>query len=143
PSAGNSEALQLSAPQKNRQKYLHTLGNLTLTAYNSELGDKPFDVKQQELDDVKTKVVVLYADVKGRTVWNADAIEQRAERLADAIVSYIRLNYLRRPSLLLILAIRNILAKILTPLHIKHPTITFFRVNVLIQPTLPKCSALW
>lgn len=72
--------------QSVQEKYLHTLGNLTLTAYNSELGDKPFDVKQQELDDVKTKVVVLYADVKGRTVWNADAIEQRAERLADAIV---------------------------------------------------------
>ena len=72
--------------QSVQEKYLHTLGNLTLTAYNSELGDKPFDVKQQELDDVKTKVVVLYADVKGRTVWNADAIEQRADRLADAIV---------------------------------------------------------
>ncbi len=72
--------------QSVQEKYLHTLGNLTLTAYNSELGDKPFNVKQQELDDVKTKVVILYSDVKGRTVWNADAIEQRADRLADAIV---------------------------------------------------------
>lgn len=65
---------------------MHTLGNLTLTAYNSELGDKPFDVKQKELDDVKTKVVVLYSDVKGCTVWNAEAIELRADRLADIIV---------------------------------------------------------
>ena len=72
--------------QSVQEKYLHTLGNLTLTAYNSELGDKPFDVKQQELDDVKTKVVVLYSDVKGRTVWDADAIEYRADRLADTIV---------------------------------------------------------
>lgn len=72
--------------QSVQEKYLHTLGNLTLTAYNSELGDKPFDVKQQELDAVKTKVVVLYSDVKGRTLWNADAIEQRADRLAEAIV---------------------------------------------------------
>lgn len=71
---------------KRSEKYLHTLGNLTLTAYNSELGDKPFVVKQQELDDVKTKVVVLYADVKGRTTWDADAIEQRADRLAGIIV---------------------------------------------------------
>lgn len=72
--------------QSVQEKYLHTLGNLTLTAYNSELGDKPFSVKQQDLDDVKTKVVVLYADVKGRTTWNADAMEQRADRLADIIV---------------------------------------------------------
>lgn len=72
--------------QSVQDKYLHTLGNLTLTAYNSELGDKPFNVKQQELDDVKTKVVNLYSEVKGRTVWNADAIEQRAERLANIIV---------------------------------------------------------
>jgi len=72
--------------QSVQEKYLHTLGNLTLTAYNSELGDKPFVVKQQELDDVKTKVVVLYADVKGRTTWDADAIEQRADHLAGIIV---------------------------------------------------------
>ena len=72
--------------QSVQEKYLHTLGNLTLTAYNSELGDKPFDVKQQELDDVKTKVVILYSDVKGLTVWNADTIEKRADRLADTIV---------------------------------------------------------
>lgn len=72
--------------QSVQEKYLHTLGNLTLTAYNSELGDKPFDVKQQELDEVKTKVVILYSDVKGLTVWNADTIEKRADRLSDAIV---------------------------------------------------------
>lgn len=72
--------------QSVQEKYLHTLGNLTLTAYNSELGDKPFNLKQQELDDVKTKVVILYSDVKGRLVWNADTIEQRAERLADTII---------------------------------------------------------
>ena len=72
--------------QSIQEKYLHTLGNLTLTAYNSELGDKPFNVKQQELDDVKTKVVILYSDVKTCINWNADEIEKRAERLSDIIV---------------------------------------------------------
>ena len=71
--------------QSVQEKYLHTLGNLTLTAYNSELGDKPFDVKKQELDDVKTKVVVLYSDVKECDTWNADAIEHRADRLSSII----------------------------------------------------------
>lgn len=69
-----------------QDQYLHTLGNLTLTAYNSELGDKPFELKKQELDDVKTKVTVLYSDVKNRTVWNAEAIEERAERLSNIII---------------------------------------------------------
>ena len=32
-----------------RDRYLHTLGNLTLTGYNSELGDKPFAEKQELL----------------------------------------------------------------------------------------------
>lgn len=73
--------------QEVQEKYLHTLGNLTLTAYNSELGDKPFAEKQKELDDVKTKVVILYSDVKGRTEWNAEAIEQRADRLTSIIMN--------------------------------------------------------
>ena len=32
-----------------RERYLHTLGNLTLTAHNSELGDSPFHEKQEML----------------------------------------------------------------------------------------------
>ena len=69
-----------------QEKYLHTLGNLTLTGYNSELGDKPFADKQKDLDELVTKVVRLYADVKGLTEWNAAAIENRAEKLADNIL---------------------------------------------------------
>ena len=30
-------------------RFLHTFGNLTLTGYNSELGNLPFDQKQQQL----------------------------------------------------------------------------------------------
>ena len=50
-----------------RDRYLHTLGNLTLTGYNSELGDKPFKEKKELLadsDDKVTHIVVLYSDVK-------------------------------------------------------------------------------
>lgn len=69
-----------------QEKYLHTLGNLTLTGYNSELGDKPFADKQKDLDELVTKVVRLYADVKGLTEWNEDAIENRAAKLAGNIL---------------------------------------------------------
>lgn len=68
-----------------KDKYLHTLGNLTLTAYNSELGDKPFAEKKEKLACVHTKVVALYADVKDRKVWNAEAIEARADNLIKEI----------------------------------------------------------
>lgn len=69
-----------------RDRYLHTLGNLTLTGYNSELGDKPFHEKKELLADTVTHIAVLYSDVKDKEQWNASAIESRAERLASLIV---------------------------------------------------------
>lgn len=69
-----------------REHYLHTLGNLTLTGYNSELGDRPFDEKQTMLTEAVTHITVLYSDVKDKTVWNADAIEARAQRLSGIIM---------------------------------------------------------
>ena len=69
-----------------REHYLHTLGNLTLTGYNSELGDRPFDEKQTMLAEAVTHITVLYSDVKDKTVWNADAITARAQRLSSMIM---------------------------------------------------------
>lgn len=69
-----------------REHYLHTLGNLTLTGYNSELGDHPFDEKQTMLAEAVTHITVLYSDVKDKTVWNADTIEARAQRLSGMIM---------------------------------------------------------
>ena len=69
-----------------RDRYLHTLGNLTLTGYNSELGDKPFPEKKELLADTVTHIVVLYSDVKDKEQWNATAIENRASRLASEII---------------------------------------------------------
>ena len=69
-----------------RDRYLHTLGNLTLTGYNSELGDLPFTEKQRRLSEQTTHVTVLYSDVKGKTEWNARTIEARAERLSGEVL---------------------------------------------------------
>lgn len=68
-----------------RDKYLHTLGNLTLTAYNSEFSDKDFTVKKRKLADKKAKAVILYASIKDCDVWNAENIEKRGETLADIV----------------------------------------------------------
>lgn len=69
-----------------RERYLHTLGNLTLTGYNSELGDLPFAEKLDMLSDKNTHVTVLYSDVKDKTEWNAQTIEARSERLSKTVL---------------------------------------------------------
>ena len=69
-----------------RERYLHTLGNLTLTGYNSELGDLPFAEKLDMLSDKNTHVTVLYSDVRGKTEWNAQTIEARSERLSKTVL---------------------------------------------------------
>ncbi len=70
-----------------REKWLHTLGNLTLTGYNSELGDKPFDQKKTLLNKSDTKITHLCKDIINRDKWNADTIQSRAERLAEEVLA--------------------------------------------------------
>ena len=72
--------------QSVHEKYLHTLGNLTLTGYNSELGDKPFEKKKEKLEETITHIAVLYSDVKDKSGWNSVNMEKRAKRLAEIIL---------------------------------------------------------
>ena len=69
-----------------RDRWLHTLGNLTLTGYNSELGDLPFTDKKQKIEEAQTKAVILYQDIKDKDIWNAETIQSRADRLANIIL---------------------------------------------------------
>lgn len=72
--------------QSVHEKYLHTLGNLTLTGYNSELGDKPFEKKKEKLEETITHIAVIYSDVKDKSEWNSVNMEKRAKRLAEIIL---------------------------------------------------------
>ena len=72
--------------QSVHEKYLHTLGNLTLTGYNSELGDKPFEKKKEKLEETITHIAVLYSDVKDKSEWNSVNMEKRAKCLAEIIL---------------------------------------------------------
>ena len=69
-----------------KDRYLHTLGNLTLTGYNSELGDRPFAEKKELLEESPTHITVLDSDVKDKNAWNAETIEARAQRLSGIIL---------------------------------------------------------
>ncbi|MBR1941175.1 MAG: DUF262 domain-containing protein [Bacteroidaceae bacterium] len=62
-------------------KYLNSLGNLTLTRYNSEMGDKPF---VEKLDVFKESAMHnLNKYVVQQTTWNEKTILKRAELLSE------------------------------------------------------------
>lgn len=60
------------------------LGNLTLTAYNSELSNKSFADKKQKLLSVSSLSLNKY--FKDIDVWDTDAIKQRGYLLADLAI---------------------------------------------------------
>ena len=68
------------------EKWLHTLGNLALTGYNTELGDKPFKNKIKMLKEKNTHITVLYKDVFNCDEWNYNSIMDRADVLADKVI---------------------------------------------------------
>ena len=71
-------------------KYLHTLGNLTLTGYNSELSDKSF-LEKREMIRANSKFVVLNSDIIDKEHWNEDTIKARAERLSNRLLEELKL----------------------------------------------------
>lgn len=68
-------------------QYLHTLGNLTLTAYNTPLSDHPFAYKRDMPDApekaLRNSPLNLNSGLGLLESWNEDTIKARANRLAD------------------------------------------------------------
>lgn len=64
-------------------KYLHSLGNLTLTGYNSELSDKPFSIKKTMEGGFNDSPIRLNDFLRKVDIWNAENIETRAKELAE------------------------------------------------------------
>ena len=59
--------------------YLHTIGNLTLTAYNSELSNDDYQTKKKTLNESHLELNKYFADI---FQWTRIEIEARAEALA-------------------------------------------------------------
>jgi len=59
--------------------YLHTLGNLTLTGYNSELSNYDFDNKKQLLNESHLDLNKYFVD---KAKWTKEEIESRAEGMS-------------------------------------------------------------
>ncbi|TCD03210.1 DUF262 and DUF1524 domain-containing protein [Pedobacter psychroterrae] len=66
-----------------KNRYLHTLGNLTLTGYNSELSDRPFADKKTIPGGFNTSPLFLNASVREAEVWNEQSILSRVSVLAQ------------------------------------------------------------
>ena len=65
-----------------QQKWLHTLGNLTLTGYNPEYGNKPFPEKRDMEGGFRESPLHLNEGLGQVDEWNEAAIKDRGERLA-------------------------------------------------------------
>ena len=64
------------------KRYLHTLGNLTLTGYNSEYGNRSFKEKRDTKSGFRESPLRLNKELGQLDVWNEAEITKRAERLA-------------------------------------------------------------
>ena len=65
-----------------QQTWLHTLGNLTLTGYNSEYSDHSFTRKRDMEGGFSESPLKLNEGLRTQEVWNEAAIKARAKRLA-------------------------------------------------------------
>ncbi len=71
--------------EEDHEQLLHTLGNLTLTGYNSDLSNSSYPVKREHL--VSKSHVELNGYFGGVEHWRASDIERRADVLAEQALS--------------------------------------------------------
>ncbi len=65
-----------------QETWLHTLGNLTLTGYNSDYSDRPFADKRDMRGGFRESPLRLNQGLGTLSAWNEPAIQARAHRLA-------------------------------------------------------------
>ena len=65
-----------------QREWLHRLGNLTLTGYNSKYSDRSFQEKKTIPNGFLQSAVRLNQYVREQSVWTAGEMEQRGKQLA-------------------------------------------------------------
>lgn len=92
----NGDAEQLSKEWKEmlgpnykqiRDKWVHTLGNLTLTGYNSEYWANSFDIKKSMKNGFIDSGLKLNKQISDYSIWNEASIIDRAEKLAEIAIN--------------------------------------------------------
>lgn len=74
-----------------QDEHVHRLGNLTITGYNSSLGNKSFDEKKTRVDSKGNHIgylngLKLNEDVVSESEWTAAHIEKRTHKLSEMVV---------------------------------------------------------
>lgn len=68
--------------------YLHTIGNLTLTGYNSEMSNKTFNTKLNAVNGLKSSVLRrLNESIIGQRRWGIKVIKERSLALAEILIA--------------------------------------------------------
>lgn len=70
-----------------QEKYLHTIGNLTLTGYNSELSDNKFSSKKSAEGGFDHSPIRLNDYLRTTDLWNEQHVIARAEKIAEKALS--------------------------------------------------------
>lgn len=65
------------------EKYLHTIGNLTLTGYNSQMSNRPFQDKKNIENGFNNSRLKLNKYITSVEKWDEEEINKRTERLFD------------------------------------------------------------
>lgn len=76
--------------QRVHETWLHTLGNLTLTGYNSEYSDRPFTEKRDMEGGFKESPLRVNQGLGALDHWDEEQIRKRAERLSRVAVDVWR-----------------------------------------------------
>ena len=79
-----------------QERYAHTLGNLTLTGYNSTLSNAPFETKRDKKNADGSEVgykngLYLNSVVKNANKWGIDDISERGEVLIGEVLKMFRI----------------------------------------------------
>ncbi|WP_312944816.1 DUF262 domain-containing protein [Stutzerimonas kunmingensis] len=85
--------------EQHRQTYAHCLGNLTISGYNSALGNKSFAEKQSRLDSQGRKVgynngLHLNQALANETSWTVDKLKARTDLLVQEVLQKYPLSVL-------------------------------------------------
>ena len=69
-----------------QERWLHTLGNLTLTGYNAEYSDRSFEEKRDMVGGFRESPLRVNQGLGQSETWDEEAIRKRADRLADQAI---------------------------------------------------------
>lgn len=82
--------------QDYRDKYVHKLGNLTITGFNSKLSNMSFERKRDRLNENKRYVgykngLEINAEIAAKDKWTMQDIKDRTEKLVCKLLAKYKL----------------------------------------------------